>query len=71
MAVMTILSLKEYTARDYGKNTAIKSIWVTTAMDGSDDCLYSERICSLVGPEIIVFRQSSVQKKSPKTLSRH
>ena len=71
MAVMTILSLKEYTARDYGKNTALKSIWVTTAMDGSDDCLYSERICSLVGPEIIVFRRSSVQKKSPKTLSRH
>lgn len=71
MAVMTILSLKEYTARDYGKNTALKSIWVTTEMDGSDDCLYSERICSLVGPEIIVSRQSSVQKKSPKTLSRH
>ena len=42
--------------------------WVTSALDCSEYNLVFEKIYNLLGPEMIAFRQSLIQKESPKTL---
>ena len=43
-----------------------KALWVTNALDGSEDCLVSERLMSLVGENIKVFHDQLKKKKVKK-----
>ena len=45
-----------------------KALWVTNALDGSEDCLVSERLMSLVGENIKAFHDQLKKKKSQKNL---
>ena len=38
---------------------AFKSLFVTNALDGSEDFLVSDKIFELVGPEILKFRENT------------
>ena len=46
--------------------THFKSLWVTNALDGSEDYLVSERIMMLVGEKLKVFRKQLNKVDSPK-----
>ena len=48
--------------------THFKSLWVTNALDGSEDYLVSERIMMLVGEKLKVFRKQLNKAESPKNL---
>lgn len=48
--------------------TRFKSLWVTNALDGSEDYLVSERIIMLVGEKLKAFRAKLNKNKSPKNL---
>ena len=41
------MKAKSVSRRDCAKE--LKSLWVTNALDGSEDCLVSERVYKLVG----------------------
>ena len=45
-----------------------KALWVTNALDGSEEYLVSERLMSLVGEKMKDFRDQPKKKKSPKNL---
>ena len=45
-----------------------KSLWVTNALDGSEDYLVSERVMLLVGDQMKKFRQNLNSNKGPKSL---
>ena len=45
-----------------------KALRVTNALDGSEDCLVSERLMSLVGEKIKAFHDRLKKKQSPKNL---
>ena len=45
-----------------------KALWVTNALDGSEDHLASERLYSLAAKELIVFQNDLMEKPSPKSL---
>ena len=47
-----------------------KALWVTTALDGSEDYLVSERIIALVGSHLKEFRDDLMKKESPKSLKQ-
>ena len=44
-----------------------KSLWVTNALDGSEDYLASERVVSLVGQKLKTFCDQLNKKESPKS----
>ena len=48
--------------------THFKSLWVTNALDGSEDYLVSERIIMLVGEKLKVFCKKLNKAESPKNL---
>ena len=50
--------------KDYAKE--FKSLWVTNALDGSEDYLVSERVYKLVGTRMIDFRNQLMKTVSPK-----
>lgn len=52
--------------KDYSDE--FKSLWVTSALDGSEDHLVSERIYSIVGTKMIEFRKQLMESTSPKNL---
>ena len=45
-----------------------KALWVTSALDGSEDYLVSERLIDLIGEELKIFRTELMKLKSPKQL---
>ena len=45
---------------------AFNSLFVTNALDGSEDHLVSDKIMSLVGNEIKEFRKNMMKEKAPK-----
>ena len=45
-----------------------KALWVTNALDGSEEYLVSERLMSLVGEKMKDFRDQPKKKKSTKNL---
>ena len=47
-----------------------KALWVTNALDGSEDYLVSERIIMLVGDQLKEFRDKLMKKESPKNLKQ-
>ena len=52
--------------------THFKSLWVTNALDGSEDYLVSERIMMLVGEKLKVFRKqlNKAESREPKEFKR-
>ena len=49
-------------------NARMKNLWLTNALDGSEDYLVSERIFTLVGNSLINKRESLMNSPSPRTL---
>ena len=47
---------------------AFKSLFVTTALDGSEDYLVSDRLFRLVGEDMKLFRDGLIQSEMPATL---
>ena len=45
-----------------------KALWVTNNLDGSDDHLVSERIITLVGQKLMLFRENLMKERSPTNL---
>ena len=45
-----------------------KALWITNKLDGSEDHLVSERIMTLVGQKLMLFRENLMKDASPKTL---
>ena len=64
MAYESLVSLE----KDYAKE--FKSLWVTNALDGSEDYLVSERVYKLVGTRMIDFRNQLMKTASPKNLKQ-
>ena len=54
--------------KDYAKE--FKSLWVTNALDGSEDYLVSERVYKLVGARMIDFRNQLMKTVSPENLKQ-
>ena len=54
--------------KNYAKE--FKSLWVTNALDGSEDYLVSERVYKLVGIRMIDFRNQLMKTASPKNLKQ-
>ena len=54
--------------KDYAKE--FKGLWVTNALDGSEDYLVSERVCKLVGTRMTDFRYQLMKTASPKILKQ-
>ena len=50
--------------KDYAKE--FKCLWITNALDGSEDYLLSERVYKLVGTRMIDFRNQLMKTASPK-----
>ena len=48
--------------------TRYKALWITNKLDGSEDHLVSERIITLAGQKLILFRENLLKNASPKTL---
>ena len=49
--------------------TAFKNVFVTNALDGSEDHLVNNKLYQLVGQEMVSFREELMKEKSPKLLS--
>ena len=45
-----------------------KALWVTNKLDGSEDHLVSERITTLVGQKLMLFRENLMKEPSPTNL---
>ena len=45
-----------------------KALWVTNKLDGSEDHLVSERIITLVGQKLMLFRENRMKEPSPTNL---
>ena len=50
------------------ESSAFKSVWVTNALDGSEDYLVSDKIFSLVGESMRSFRAEMLKKSPPSTI---
>ena len=48
---------------------AFKRLFVTNALDGSEDHLVSEKLFNLVGNEMLKFREDLCKEKAPKDLA--
>ena len=47
-----------------------KALWVTNALDGSEDYLVSEKVIALVGSHLKEFRDERTKKDSPKSVKQ-
>ena len=54
--------------KDYAKE--FKNLWVTNALDGSEDYLVSERVYKLMGTRMIDFRNQLMKTAGPKNLKQ-
>ena len=45
-----------------------KALWVTNKLDGSEDHPVSERIITLVGQKLMLFRENLMKERSPTNL---
>ena len=52
--------------KDYLKE--FKTLWVTNALNGSEDYLVSERIYGLVGMKLVYFQKQLMETQSPRNL---
>ena len=49
-------------------NAAIKSVWFSTSLDGSEDYLVSNKLFGLVEDSMKQFRNEMIAKPLPKTV---
>ena len=54
--------------KNYAKE--FKSLWVTNALDGSEDYLVSQRVYKLMGTRMIDFLNQLMKTASPKNLKQ-
>ena len=54
--------------KDYAKE--FKSLWVTNALDGSEDYLVSQRVYKLMGTRMIDFLNQLMKTARPKNLKQ-
>ena len=45
-----------------------KFLWITNKLNGTEDHLVSERVVTLVGQRLMVFRENLMKERSPKNL---
>ena len=48
--------------------SAFRSVWITDALDGSEDCLVSDKMFGLFGESMTSFRTEMTEKPPPKTV---
>ena len=59
---------KSFGSLEIDVSSRFKALWVTNALDGSEDYLVSERIIALVGNKMKTFLNDLMKKKSAKSL---
>ena len=59
---------KSFDSLEIDVASRFKALWVTNALDRSEDYLVSERIIALVGNKMKTFHNDLMKKKSPKSL---
>ena len=68
MMRMTVNAFSEVTdQRDYSK--AFKTLFVTNALDGSEDYMVSDNLQKLIGKQIREFRENLMREPPPKNLN--
>ena len=67
MMDMCVRAIKKVTA-DIDTKKAFKTLFVTNALDGSEDYLVKDSIMQLVGTEMLKFREDLMKQKAPKSL---
>ena len=65
--MMRIL-VESFKSLEIDVESCFEALWVTNALDGTEDYLVSERVMLLVGNKMKVFRNDLMKKKSPKNL---
>ena len=65
--MMRIL-VETFKSLEINVESCFEALWVTNALDGTEDYLVSERVMLLVGNKMKVFRNDLMKKKSPKNL---
>lgn len=60
------LLLESFTSLKIDVVNHFKALWVTHALDASEDHLVSERIIALVGEQMKVFHDQLMKKQRPK-----
>ena len=65
--MMRIL-VESFKSLEINVESCFEALWVTNALDGTEDYLVSERVMLLVGNKMKVFRNDLMKKKSPKNL---
>ena len=66
--VRTNLTAKAHAPLNIDVDSAFKQLWLTNALDGSEEFLVSDRIMSLVGTKMREIRTKPLSKPVPKTL---
>ena len=59
---------KSFDSLEIDVASRFKVLWVTSALDGSEDYVVSERIIALVGNKMKTFCNDLMKKRSPKPL---
>ena len=59
---------KSFGSLEIDVSSRFKALWVTNALDGSEDYLVSERVIALVGNKMKTFLNDLMKKKSAKSL---
>ena len=65
---MMEMLLSAWSKIEVDTKAAFKSLFVTTALDGSEDYLVSDRLFSLVGKDMKLFKDGLMQSEMPATL---
>ena len=65
--IMAML-IRSWKKLDINVGKAFKSLFVTNALDGSEDYLVSDQLFSLIGPEMVRFRSQLVKERPIKTV---
>ena len=60
--------LESWNSLEIDVTSRFKALWVTNAMDGSEDYLVSERVFALVGKKLQAFRRNLMLIPSPRNL---
>ena len=66
--MMKMLLLESWNSLENNVTSRFKALWVTNALDGSEDFLVSERVFALVGEKLQAFRRNLMLIPSPKNL---
>ena len=65
---MMLMLLQAWGRLEIDTKSEFKSLFVTNALDGSEDCLVSDKFFALIGDEIVDVRKELMLQNSVKTL---